>query len=93
VPAYITTLVYLLCLLTSTACAWLLIRSYRRTAARLLLWSSACFALLAANNLVVVIDILAVPTVDLRIIRLGLSLAAVAVLLFGFVWDLEERGE
>ena len=39
--------VYVLCFLTSTACAWLLGRSYARTGARLLLWSSICFAFLA----------------------------------------------
>jgi hypothetical protein len=49
--------------------------------------------MLAANNLVVVIDILAVPDVDLRLLRLGFSLAAVSVLLFGFIWDLDEQPE
>ena len=89
-PAIFPASVYLLCLLTSMSCAWLLYRSYRRNRARLLLWSSICFGLLAANNLVVAIDILAVPSVDLRLLRLLLSLAAVSTLLFGFVWDLRE---
>lgn len=82
--------VYILCFLTSTACALLLVRNYLRTATRLLLWSALCFALLAANNLVVVVDLLVLPRSDFSIVRLGLSLAAVLVLLFGFVWDLEE---
>ncbi len=82
--------VYLLCFLTSSACAWLLARSYARTGARLLLWSGLCFALLAANNMVLIIDMLVLPEVDLRLARLLLSLAAVGVLLFGFIWDLEE---
>ena len=84
------TVVYLLCFLTSSACAWLLGRSYARTGARLLLWSSACFVLLAGNNLLLVLDLLVLPDVNLRIGRLLLSLAAVSVLIFGFVWDLEE---
>jgi hypothetical protein len=82
--------VYLLCFATSSACALLLARSYRRTGARLLLWSSLCFFLLAANNLVVVLDLLVVPQHDLRLVRLSLSLSAVAVLLFGFIWDMGE---
>lgn len=86
------TVVYTLCFLTSSACAWLLMRSYGRSGARLLLWSALCFALLAANNLVLVIDMLVVPTADLRLGRLLLSLAAVGVMLFGFVWDLEKDG-
>ncbi len=82
--------VYLLCFLTSSACAWLLGRSYARTGARLLLWSSACFLLLAGNNLLLVLDLLVLPEVNLRLGRQLLALAAVSVLIFGFVWDLEE---
>ena len=85
------TLVYTLCFATSSGCAWLLMRSFRRTGARLLLWSGACFVLLAANNFVVILDIVVLPATDFRLPRLLLSLAAVSVLLFGFVWDLEEE--
>lgn len=84
------TAVYTLCFLTSSACALLLGRSYARTGARLLLWSSTCFVLLAANNLVLVVDLLVVPDHDLRIWRLLLALGGVGTLLFGFIWDLEE---
>ena len=81
--------VYVLCFLTSTACAFLLARNYSRTGARLLLWSALCFGLLAANNLALIIDLLVLPAVDLATVRQGFSLAAILVLLFGFVWDLE----
>lgn len=83
--------VYLLCFLASSACAVLLGRSYARARARLLMWSSLCFALLAANNLLLLIDLALLPHLDLRIGRLVFALAAVSVLLFGFVWDLEEE--
>jgi hypothetical protein len=82
--------VYLLCLLTSAACAWLLARNYSRTGARLLFWSALCFLFLAANNLLVIVDLLLIPEVDLRLVRHGFALAAVGVLLFGFIRDLEE---
>ena len=81
--------VYLLCFVTSGACAWLLARNYRRTGTRLLMWSALCFLFLALNNAVVFLDALVLPDVDLAVPRLALSLAAVAVLLFGFVWDLD----
>lgn len=84
-------LVYALCFVTSCACAWLLWRSYARTRARLLLWSGFCFALLAGNNLLLVLDLVVFPDVDMRIARLVLALAAVSILLFGFIWDLEEE--
>ena len=83
--------VYLLCFMTSSACALLLGRSYARTRARLLLWSSLCFLFLALNNLVLVLDLLILPQLDLRLWRLLLSLAGITVLLFGFIWDLGEE--
>lgn len=89
-PDSFPTAVYILCFLTSSACAYLLARNYLRTGARMLMWSSLCFGFLALNNLVVSIDLLILPDVNLALLRLGLSLAAVAVLLFGFVWDLED---
>ena len=86
------TIVYVLCFLTSAACAWLLGRSYNRTGTRLLLWSSICFALLAANNLVLVFDLVVWrDNVDLRLIRQSFALAAVASLIWGFIWEVEEE--
>lgn len=84
---FFPTAVYVLCFLTSSACALLLARNYRRTSAPLLLWSALCFVLLALNNLVVVIDMIVLPGIDFRLVRHLLSLGAVAVLLFGFIWD------
>ena len=89
--SWFPSIVYLLCFATSAACALLLGRSYRRSGMRLLLWSASCFALLAANNLFVIVDLLLVRSIDFALVRLLLSLAAVLVLLFGFIWDLEEE--
>ena len=85
------TIVYSLCLATSAACAWLLGRTYRRTRAMLLLWSALCFALLAINHLFVILDLLVIPDVDLRLPRVASLLAAVTVLLYGFIWKREEQ--
>jgi len=81
--------VYLLCLASSAACAWLLVRRYARTQARLLLWSAVCFILLSINNLLVVVDLLVISSVDLSIVRLLSSLAALLILLYGFIWELD----
>jgi hypothetical protein len=83
------TIIYGMCLLTSAGCAFLLVRSYAQSRARLLLWSALCFVLLAINNLLVVIDLLVLPTVDLVPLRNLASLAAVGVLVFGFIWETE----
>lgn len=87
---FFPTAVYLLCFATSSACAYLLARNYKRTLARLLLWSALCFVFLAANNLLVVLDLLVIKTFDFKFWRLWTSLGAVCILLFGFIWDLEE---
>jgi hypothetical protein len=89
--ALFPTAVYLLCFLTSSACAWLLARAWRRSRARLLLWSALCFTLLAANNLFVTVDLLLIPDVNFSLVRILLALAAVSILLFGLAWDVEER--
>ncbi len=88
--SWFPTLVYTLCFLTSSACALLLARNYRRTGARLLLWSALCFLLLAFNNFAVILDLLVLPAADFRLARLVLAMSAVGVLLFGFIWDLDE---
>jgi hypothetical protein len=82
-------IVYILALVTSCVCAWLLVRSYMRHRTRLLLWSAACFLCLALNNLVVVIDLLVIPDIDLTIVRTLASLAGVSTLLCGFIWEVD----
>jgi hypothetical protein len=84
------TIVYVLCFLTSTACAWLLGRSFGRTGNRLLLWSSICFVFLALNNLIVIFDLVIWPEKDFRLARLALAFAAVVSLIWGFVWEVED---
>ena len=81
------TIVYVLCALTSTACAFLLLRGYARSRMRLLLWSGLCFAGLALNNILLVVDKRVVPDMDLSVWRTLPALAGVALLLYGFVWD------
>jgi len=81
-------MVYLLCFATSAACAFLLARTFLKSRSRMLFWSSLCFALLAVVNLAVIFDLVIYPQdIDLKPLRLGLTLLAVAVLLFGFIWD------
>lgn len=81
--------VYLLCAVTSIVCAALLIRAYRANRARLLFWSSLCFIGLALNNVLVFIDLILVPQIDLRTLRDAVALVALAVMLFGLIWDQE----
>jgi hypothetical protein len=81
--------VYLLCLASSAVCAWLLARRYARSQTRLLLWAAMCFGLLALNNLLVVLDLMVITTLDLSIPRLFASLVGILILLYGFIWELD----
>jgi len=82
-------IVYILCVLTSLACSVLLWRGYRRSRARLLMWSSLCFAGLAINNALLVVDLRVLPAVDLSIWRTIPALVGIALLIYGLVWDVE----
>lgn len=82
-------LVYVLCLLTSVACAVLLTRSFLRERSRHLAWIAGGFAALAANNLLLVADLVVFPTVDLWIIRQVALAICVGVLLFGLIWEMD----
>lgn len=77
--------VYALCAATSMACAVLLVNGYRRSNAGLLFWSGLCFAGLAVNNVLLFVDLVLVPGVDLGLLRSGVALAAMMVLLYGLV--------
>jgi hypothetical protein len=79
--------VYALCALTSVVCALLLYRGYRTTRTRLLFWSSLCFFGLAINNLLLLLDIVFVPAVDLSMWRGGTALIALLVLLYGLTQE------
>ena len=79
-------IVYALCAATSLACAILLLRAYRRSRVRLLLWSGLCFSLFTLNGILLIIDA-RTPERDLSVVRSLPLLVGVAVLLYGLVWD------
>lgn len=82
-------IVYFLCFISSGLCAYLLMTAFSRRKEKLLLWSGLCFCLLALNNLLVFVDIVLLPDVDLTTLRSLTALAAIGVLLYGFVWEIE----
>ncbi|RKH42266.1 DUF5985 family protein [Corallococcus llansteffanensis] len=79
--------VYILCALTSVACALLLLRAWRRTRVKLLLYSGLCFSILTLNNVMLFVDLVLIPEQDLSLARTCTSLLASGVLLFGLIWD------
>lgn len=83
----ISALVYLMCALTSILCAALLYLNYRRNHTRLLLWSGVCFLGLALNNVLLFIDLVLVPQIDLSVIRTLPATIGFGALVWGFIWD------
>jgi len=78
--------VYVLCALTSLACAVLLLRGWRHSRARLLLWSGLCFVGLFLNNVLLLVD-MNVGVVDLAFVRLVPAVIGVGLLLYGLIWE------
>ncbi|HEX5128176.1 MAG TPA: DUF5985 family protein [Usitatibacter sp.] len=80
-------LIYALCALTALVCAVLLLRAYRRTRMRLLFWSGLCFAGLTASNVLLVLDKIVLPLVNLSTARLAAALIALLLLIYGLVME------
>jgi hypothetical protein len=79
-------LIYALCTLTSAVCAALLLRGYRASGQRLLLWSGLCFIGFALNNALLILDT-RTPMVDLSAWRTVPAVIGVALLLYGLIWE------
>lgn len=78
--------VYLLCAVTSLACAALLLRGYAKGGPRLLLWSGLCFTGLALENVFLFFDVIIFPEIDLATWRSLPALLGLVLLLYGLVW-------
>ena len=82
-------LIYSLCALTCVTCAVLLLRSYAQTRTTLLLWSGLCFVGLTVSNVILVLDRLVFPDMDLTTFRLGAALIALLLMLGALIWENE----
>jgi hypothetical protein len=80
---------YLLCSITAATCAVLLLRAYRRSNVALLWWSGVCFALLTANNLLIAVDLVLFPEMDLFLVRNLTAMLGLSLLLYGLIWESE----
>ncbi len=81
-------LVYVLGALTTLLCAALLLRAFVRVRRRLLLWSGLCFVGLTVSNVLLFVDlVLTPPYVSLYLWRLATAGGAMALLLYGLIWE------
>ena len=77
--------VYVLCALASATCSALLFRGYRRSAVRLLFWGAVCFGFLTGTNILLFVDLIIFPDVDLFPLRSSVTLAGLSIFLYGLI--------
>ena len=82
--------VYVLCALTALLCAVLLLQAWTRSRLPLLFWSGLCFVGLTASNTILVVDLLLLgPEISLLFWRNLSALAALSLLVYGLVWEMD----
>ncbi len=83
-------LVYILCALMCAGCAFQFLLGYRRSKARLLLWSGLCFTILTIGNAILVIDLIILPNYEFhgQVWRNLCSAAGSFLLLTGLLWEM-----
>jgi hypothetical protein len=77
--------IYTLCAATSLTAALMLLRHYWTRRAPLLLWSCIAFFGLAVNNVLVMVDLAILPTVDLALTRTTIGAIAMVTLVYGLI--------
>ncbi len=81
--------VYILGSVICLCCAVLLIRAYTQVRRRLLLWSGLCFIGLTMSNVLVFVDLVIFPDINLYRFRLVTAAVAMLLLLYGLIWESE----
>lgn len=78
---------YILTSVTMFLCAVLLLRAWWRVRRKLLLWSGLCFAGLTVANALKFADLIVFIRTDLYTWRLATAALAMALLLYGLIWE------
>ena len=82
-----SSVVFILCTITSLASAALLARGAWRPGGRLMLWSAIAFVGMALNNALLYLDQVARPQVDLSLYPNLAALASIIVLVYALIWE------
>ena len=83
-------IIYAMCALTALVCTLMLLAGARRSGSRMLFWSGLCFACLFVVNALVVVDAINLfPQENLTNLRLFIALLAIALLLYGLIFEEE----
>lgn len=83
--------IYILASGTCLLCTVLLLRQWAATRLKLLFWSGICFLTLTAANILLFIDLVLMPHVDLVIYRLAVVLLAILFMLYGLIMGRKDQ--
>jgi hypothetical protein len=83
--------VYALCAATSMVCFGLLLREHRRKHSPIAFKSSIAFLSFALANVLLFVDLVVFPEIDLRLWRNAITLVGVVVLVCAVTQDQERR--
>jgi len=78
---------YIFGFLVTLCCGILLARAYAAGRKRLLLWSAICFFGLSITDLLVFVDLVLLPNVNLYLLRLLVATGSMLILLYGLIWE------
>jgi hypothetical protein len=78
---------YVLCAITAFICGLLLLRSYRQKRVGLLLWCGIFFLALTVENVLLFVDLVMLPQMDLSLLRNSIPLIGVSALLYGLIME------
>jgi len=79
--------IYLLCAITSLVAAWMLLQYFLHRRTQLLFWSFIGFLGLAANNVLVFLDLVVYPSADLSLARSLVGAVGMLALVYGLIWE------
>lgn len=73
-----------LCAVISTFCAVMLLRGFARRRVNRLFWVALCFVALSIENMLVFVDLVLLPNVDLALLRYVVAILGMVFLSFAF---------
>jgi hypothetical protein len=83
--SFLPELVYILCAITALSCTLLLLRAWLAQRVRLLLWSAVCFLGLTIENVLLFVDMIILPEIDLAMLRNAIALAGLMCLVLALI--------
>ena len=86
-PGTVNAALYILNTLTTLLCAILLLRAWSRVRRKMLLWAGLCFAGLSVSYGLKFADLVVFLDTDLYTWRLATAALALALLLYGLIWE------